>query len=234
LPIFTARQGGANEIGADPEGLLREVVMDLFPTTIPEIKLLRLRRFDDERGFFSETYSHRTLAASGILDDFVQDNHSLSRHAGVIRGLHFQIPPFAQAKLLRVVRGSVLDVAVDIRVGSPTFARHVAAVLSADRWNQIYIPVGIAHGFATLEPGTEVIYKVSDYYAPEFERGVLWNDPALAIDWPVPAGATILSDKDRRHPPLAALPSYFFYQSDASAGLREAAREGANYGATAL
>jgi dTDP-4-dehydrorhamnose 3,5-epimerase len=199
--------------------------MDLFPTTIPEIKLLRLRRFDDERGFFSETYSHRALAASGIRDEFVQDNHSLSRHPGVVRGLHFQIPPFAQAKLLRVVHGSILDVAVDIRVGSPTFGRHVAAVLSADRWNQIYIPVGFAHGFATLEPGTEVIYKVSDYYAPEFERGVRWNDPALAIDWPVPTDAAIVSPKDRRHPMLADLSAYFFYRSDAVAGMREPARD---------
>lgn len=170
-------------------------------------------RFGDARGFFSETYNPERLAAIGITDAFVQDNHSWSRDVGTVRGLHFQSPPFAQAKLVRVTRGRILDVAVDIRVGSPTFGHHVAVEISAERWNQIYIPVGFAHGLCTLEPDTEVLYKVTAPYAPKHDLGVRWDDPAIGIDWPVASDAAVLSDKDRKHPALADLPAYFTYQA---------------------
>jgi len=177
---------------------------------ISEIVLIRPDRHEDERGFFSETYSRRALAEAVLDTDFVQDNHSLSVTQGTLRGLHFQAPPAAQAKLVRVVRGAIFDVTVDIRAGSPSYGRHVICRLSAQEWNQLYVPVGFAHGFCTLEPDTEVIYKVSDYFAPEHDRGLLWNDPALAIDWPV--SEPLLSEKDRTHPPLGALPEYFSYK----------------------
>lgn len=143
---------------------------------------------------------------------FVQDNQSLSREKGVIRGLHYQVEPRAQGKLVRVVRGAIFDVAVDIRQGSPHFGRHVAVTLSAENWSQLWIPVGFAHGFCTLEPDTEVIYKVTDYYAPECDRGIAFDDPALGIAWPVPAGAATLSDKDRKNPTLAELGQQFLYR----------------------
>lgn len=177
--------------------------MECVDLEIAGVRLLRPKQHGDARGFFSETYNKRVQAELGIVDEFVQDNHSLSAEVGTIRGLHFQLPPFAQAKLLRVVRGAVLDVAVDLRRASPTFGRHVAVELSAAAWNQLYVPVGMAHGFCTLQPDTEIIYKVSDYYAPDHDRGVLWNDPQLGIDWPVTAEKVKLSDKDRRQPLLA-------------------------------
>ena len=167
------------------------------------------RLFRDERGFFSETYSRRTMAEAEIADEFVQDNHSLSVPRGTLRGLHFQAPPAAQAKLVRVVRGSILDVAVDIRVGSPSFGQHVSRALSARTRDQLYIPEGFAHGFCTLEPDTEVIYKVSRYYDSEHDHGLLWNDPAMGIDWPVKD--PLLSGKDRLQPMLSELPAYFRY-----------------------
>jgi dTDP-4-dehydrorhamnose 3,5-epimerase len=153
----------------------------------------------------------RALAGLGADISFVQDNHSLSLQPGVVRGLHFQAPPHAQGKLVRVPRGAIFDVAVDIRAGSPTYGRHVAAVLSAANWCQLWIPIGFAHGFCTLEPGTEVLYKVTDYYAPDYDRGVRWNDPRLGIDWPVTAADAILSAKDARNPLLAELPVHFRY-----------------------
>jgi dTDP-4-dehydrorhamnose 3,5-epimerase len=184
--------------------------VEVIPLAIPDVRVLRPRKFGDHRGFFSETYNRRAFAAAGIDVEFVQDNHSLSAEPGVLRGLHFQTPPIAQAKLVRVVRGRIWDVAVDIRRGSPTFGKHVAAEVSAADWNQIYIPTGFAHGFVTLEPDCEVIYKVTDYYSPDHDRGLAWDDPALGIQWPLPSGtAPILSDKDRRHPRLADLPAYF-------------------------
>jgi dTDP-4-dehydrorhamnose 3,5-epimerase len=183
--------------------------MDILPLAISDVKVIRPKRFGDHRGFFSETYSKRAFEAAGLHYDFVQDNHSLSAETGTVRGLHFQLPPFAQDKLLRVVRGSVLDVAVDIRRGSPTFGRHVSAVISAAEWNQILVPVGFAHGFCTLEPNTEVLYKVTNFYSPEHDRGLLWNDPDLGIDWPVSADKAQLSDKDRTHPGLADLADCF-------------------------
>ena len=185
--------------------------MDIQSLEIPDVKVVTPKKFGDARGFFSEVYNRKSLLAHGIDVAFVQDNHSLSAETGVVRGLHFQTAPHAQGKLVRVVRGAILDVALDIRHGSPTFGRHVAVTLSAENWRQLWVPVGFAHGFCTLEPNTEVIYKVTGYYAPECDRGLLWNDPALKIDWPVSADAAVLSDKDRKHPALADLPRYFDY-----------------------
>ena len=179
---------------------------------IPEVKLIRPVKHEDTRGYFSETYSKRDLAAAGIEIDFVQDNHVLSAERGTVRGLHFQIPPVPQSKLVRVARGAVFDVAVDIRVGSPTFGEHVSAVVSAEAWNQILIPPGFAHGLVTLEPATEVIYKVSAAYSPEHDMGLLWNDKALGIAWPVSEAEAIVSDKDKRQPKLADLPTYFRFE----------------------
>ena len=183
--------------------------MEVLSSDIPEVKILTPKRFGDHRGFFSETYNKRALAEAGIELDFVQDNHSLSAERGVVRGLHYQIEPHAQAKLVRVVRGAILDVAVDIRRNAPTFRQHVSVVLSQENWRQVLIPPGFAHGFVTLEPNTEVIYKVTDYYAPDQERGILWSDPALGIDWGIAPDEAILSDRDRQHPPLAEQPDLF-------------------------
>ncbi len=166
-------------------------------------------KFGDDRGFFSETYSASRLTEHGITDTFIQDNHSWSRDVGTVRGLHFQTPPFAQAKLVRVTRGRLVDIVVDIRRASPTYGQHVAIEMSAEAWNQIYVPVGFAHGLCTLEPDTEVVYKVSAPYAPAHDKGLLWNDPALGIEWPVAPDAAILSAKDKIQPSLADLPAYF-------------------------
>ena len=178
---------------------------------IPDVKLIRPKKFGDDRGFFSETYNLRAFGEAGIEYDFIQDNHSLSADEGTVRGLHFQIPPFAQTKLVRVVRGAILDVAVDIRRGSPTYGQAASAVISAKAWNQILVPRGFAHGLCTLEPHTEVLYKVDAFYSKECDKGLLWNDPELAIEWPVAPEKAILSDKDRVHPTLADLPEYFTY-----------------------
>ena len=178
-------------------------------SSIPAVKTLVPKKYGDHRGFFSEVYNKQALAEAGIEIEFLQDNHSLSAERGTVRGLHFQIPPFAQDKLVRVVRGAVFDVAVDLRRSSATYGRHVSAVLSADAWNQILVPIGFAHAFMTLEPDTEVIYKVSEYYAPDHDKGLLWNDPALGIAWPISETEAILSDKDRRQPRLAELVTPF-------------------------
>ena len=176
---------------------------------IPAVKILAPGKHGDDRGFFSETYNKKALAAAGVRLEFVQDNHSFSAAKGTVRGLHFQTPPFAQDKLVRVVRGAVFDVAVDLRRDSPTYGRHVSATLSATAWNQILVPIGFAHGLMTLEPDTEVIYKVSDYYAPKHDHGLLWNDPALGIEWPLAEHEAILSDKDRAQPRFAAFATPF-------------------------
>lgn len=175
------------------------------------VQLMRSRRFGDERGWFSETFHRERLAQAGIDTDFCQDNHSLSRPAGTLRGLHFQAPPHAQAKLVRCIVGSIWDVAVDVRAGSPTFGRWVGATLSADNGDQLFIPAGFAHGFITLEPNCEVTYKVDAYYAPDCDGGIAWDDPDLALPWPFPGGAPILSDKDRILPRLADWNSPFAY-----------------------
>jgi dTDP-4-dehydrorhamnose 3,5-epimerase len=185
--------------------------MEVIETFFPEVKILVPPRHGDERGFFSETYSQRAFAKAEILLDFVQDNHSFSAEGGTIRGLHFQTPPFAQDKLVRVIRGAILDVILDVRHGSPTFGKHITVELSAKAWNQVLIPVGFAHGMCTLEPDTEIAYKVTNYYSPAHDKGVRWNDPALGIDWPVRPEQAIVSAKDHALPPLSALPHYFTY-----------------------
>lgn len=176
--------------------------MRVVETEIPDVKIVFPPRFADPRGMFSETYNRASFAKAGIDSEYVQDNHSISKPVGTIRGLHFQTPPFAQEKLVRVVHGKIFDVAVDIRKNSPTFGKHVARVISAEEWNQFLVPVGFAHGFCTLEPDTEVIYKVTNYYAPECERGIRWDDPGLEIDWPLAGHDPFLSDKDRTYPTL--------------------------------
>lgn len=168
-------------------------------------------RFADDRGFFSEVWSRERWCAAGIDTDFVQDNHSLSRDRGVLRGLHYQAPPMAQAKLVRVTRGAVFDVAVDIRAGSPTFGQWVSTVLSAERWNQLFIPTGFAHGFLTIEPESEVVYKVSAPYSAAHDRAIRFDDPDIAIDWPISAEELTLSDKDRNAPRLADIQTGFVF-----------------------
>jgi dTDP-4-dehydrorhamnose 3,5-epimerase len=186
--------------------------MDVQTLAIPEVKVITPGIVRDDRGFFSETYSRKALQTAEIGAVFVQDNHSLSRKRGVLRGLHFQIEPHVQGKLVRVVRGAIFDVAVDIRRGSPTFGQHASAILSAENWHQIWVPPGFAHGFCTLERDTEVIYKVTAYYAPDCDRGLAYNDPDLDIRWPFEGLDLTLSDKDRGHPRLKDLPAYFAYR----------------------
>ena len=185
--------------------------MSIEATEIHDVKIITPQKFGDQRGFFSETYSSAKLKAKGIDLEFCQDNHSFSQESGTLRGLHFQIAPFAQAKLLRVTKGAIFDVAVDIRNGSPTFGSWVGRVISAELWNQILIPVGFAHGFCTIAPDTEVQYKVSAAYSLENERGIAWNDPDIAIEWPLNESAPILSEKDKRYPLFSEIPSYFTY-----------------------
>lgn len=185
--------------------------MNVQRLAIPDVILLTPPRHPDPRGFFSETWNRRRFAEAGIDAAFVQDNHSLSRDKGVVRGLHLQIAPYAQGKLVRAVRGAIWDVAVDVRKGSPTYGRHAAAVLSAENWQQLWVPPGFLHGFCTLEPDTEVIYKVTADYDRASERGVIWNDPALDIPWPIGADEAILSDKDGKLPRLADCPVWFTF-----------------------
>jgi dTDP-4-dehydrorhamnose 3,5-epimerase len=174
--------------------------MKAEPLAIPEVVLIETRTFADDRGSFSETWNRRAFRDAGIDAEFVQDNHAKSASAGTVRGLHYQVPPHAQGKLVRVVRGAIFDVAVDIRKDSPTYGQWVGATLSAENTHQLWVPAGFAHGYATLEDDTEVIYKVTDFYAPECEGGVLWNDPDLAIDWPVDTASALLSEKDLKLP----------------------------------
>ena len=172
--------------------------------------LIDTLRHNDERGFFAETYSVKKYADLGVNVEFVQDNHSLSKDIGTLRGLHFQAPPYSQSKLVRCGRGSIFDVAVDIRKGSPTYGKWRGYRLSGDNGRQLYIPAGFAHGFITLEPYSEIIYKCSDYYAPETEGTILWNDPDIGINWPAVA-TPILSDKDAAAPFLVDLKSPFVF-----------------------
>ena len=174
--------------------------------------LIEPRRFSDDRGWFVETWSRKTLAGLGIDADFVQDNHSLSRPVGTVRGLHFQTPPHGQGKLVRCVAGRIMDYAVDVRSGSPTFGKVLGAELSAENGRQLWIPVGYAHGFVTLEPDTEVVYKCTDYYAPANDGGIRWD--SAGIDWPLPASGPVLSDKDRKLPLLSEFDSPFAYDGE--------------------
>jgi dTDP-4-dehydrorhamnose 3,5-epimerase len=180
-------------------------------TNIPGVLLLKPRYLNDARGYFVETYNERAARDAGLTAEFVQDNQALSNRRGTVRALHFQVPPKAQAKLVRVLRGSIYDVALDLRAGSPTYGRWIAATLTAERGEQIFVPRGFAHGYCTLENDTEVAYKVDDYYAPECERGFIWNDPTLAIGWPVLPANAVLSEKDRQLPRFADFASPFRY-----------------------
>lgn len=177
--------------------------MEVTALAIPDVKLITPKRFGDHRGFFAETYSRSKFKDAGIDVEFVQDNHSLSATVGTVRALHYQLPPFAQAKLVRVLKGAILDVAVDIRRGSPTFGKYVAEILSAENFRMMYVPVGFAHGFETLEPDTEVAYKVTANYAPTHERGILWNDSAIGVPWKIDPAHATLSPKDKIAPLLA-------------------------------
>lgn len=183
--------------------------MNIEPAAIADVLIVRPAKFGDNRGFFSETFKAAALREAGVDLDWVQDNHSFSAARGVVRGLHFQAPPLAQAKLLRVTRGAIYDVAVDIRRGSPNYGRHVGIELSADNWTQLYVPAGFAHGFCTLTGNTEVLYKVSADYAPAAEGGILWNDPDLAIAWPIEAQEATLSARDMQWPRFGDLSSPF-------------------------
>jgi dTDP-4-dehydrorhamnose 3,5-epimerase len=188
--------------------------MQIESLGLPGVSLVTAKKLVDARGFFSETFrADLFVLAVGCAAAFLQDNHVRSTQKGVVRGLHFQTPPHPQGKLVRCIRGAILDVAVDIRKGSPTYGRHVAVELSADNWQQLWVPPGFAHGYATLTDDCEVIYKVTDYYAPDCDRGIAWDDPALGIDWRIPSSEAVLSDKDRKQPRLADIPSVFTFGS---------------------
>jgi len=176
---------------------------------IPDVLLITPERYGDLRGFFAETYNARSLAEAGFTDVFVQDNHARSERRGTVRGLHFQAPPHAQAKLIRAARGAVFDVAVDLRRGSPSYGRHVAVQLSEENGRQLLVPEGFAHGYQTLSNGAEVLYKVTAYYAPAAEGGLRWDDPALGVDWPIGPEAAVVNARDAGWPALAALRSPF-------------------------
>jgi len=183
-------------------------ILKQFGSPLAGIILIEPRRFVDDRGFFSETYSHRVYADLGIPEMFIQDNHSISAQTGTLRGLHFQEPPHAQGKLVRCGRGSIFDVAVDIRKGSPTFGQWMGYELTAENGYQIYIPAGFAHGFQTLKPDSEIVYKCTEYYVPDAENIVRWDDSDIGIDWPLMQNS-VLSKKDTAAPFLAALDSPF-------------------------
>lgn len=178
---------------------------DVRPLEIEGLLEFRPRKFGDERGFFSEVWRDDWQSELGLNTRFVQDNHSFSKSRGVLRGMHFQKSPAAQDKLVRVARGSIFDVALDIRKESPTFGRWAGIVLSAAEWNQLFIPKGFAHGFVTLEDETEVLYKVSDLYSPAHDRAIRFDDPAVGIAWPVNSGGVTVSEKDRMAPLLAEI-----------------------------
>lgn len=183
--------------------------MQIEATTIPDVKIITPIRLGDDRGFFSEVYKKWEWDDGLLIYNFVQDNHSFSRFKGTLRGLHFQTEPFAQDKLIRVVRGSIFDVAVDLRKSSATFGKHVAVELSAKNWRQLLVPIGFAHGFVTLEPDTEVVYKVTSRYSASNDRGLAWNDPDLNIVWPGMESGFVLSDKDKQLPTFRKLTDLF-------------------------
>lgn len=187
--------------------------MEIIRSDIEGVVILEPRIFRDARGYFFESYSQREFDEKVRPVGFVQDNESCSSY-GVLRGLHFQKPPYAQSKLVRVIEGAVLDVAVDIRRGSPTYGRHVAVELSADNHRQFFIPRGFAHGFSVLTPRAVFQYKCDNFYAPQSEGAIAWNDPALGIDWRIPAADALLSDKDARHPRLAEIESPFDFHEN--------------------
>ena len=183
--------------------------LDIHSLSIPDVKLIKTARISDGRGYFAETYVRRDFAANGINHEFVQDNQSASDAPGTVRGLHFQIPPFAQAKLVRVLSGRIIDVAVDLRRSSPTYGNHIAIELSEASGDQLLVPVGFAHGFCTLEAHTVVFYKADEVYSPGHDRGINWADPTLKIAWPVQADKAIVSSRDLALPSLNAAPVVF-------------------------
>lgn len=180
---------------------------------IPDVKVFKPKRHGDHRGWFVESYSARTFESQGIHIQFVQDNQSFSAQKGTLRGLHYQKPPFAQDKLVSVLKGRALDVAVDLRVGSPTFGDHMVVELTAEEGNQILVPAGFAHGIVTLEPDTQIYYKVSAFYSPENDRGIRYDDPDLAIKWPFLQAELVLSDKDLKLPTLKNADNPFVYKA---------------------
>lgn len=184
-------------------------MLDVKKTEIDGVLILTPKRWADARGFFVETWNAERFSRAGLPAAFVQDNQSHSAEAGTVRGLHYQAPPRAQGKLVRVLRGAVIDVAVDARRGSPTYGRHVRALLSAENGAQLYVPQGFLHGFATLEPNTDVAYKVTDYYSQPHDGAILWNDPDLAIDWGIDPARAVLSEKDAKAPRFADFRSPF-------------------------
>ncbi len=190
--------------------------MEVEPLSLPDARLIKPVRHGDHRGFFSETFRDSVLHEAGVRLPWVQDNHARSPLPGTLRGLHFQVGASAQAKLLRVSRGAILDVIVDLRHGSPAFGQHLAIPISEDNWQQIYVPVGFAHAYCTLCADTEVQYKVSAYYDPGSERGLAWDDPDLGINWPFPASDIIVSQRDTQHPRLRDLPKHFQYLKETS------------------
>ncbi len=183
--------------------------MQIEETALPGVLILTPRRFGDDRGFFAETWNRQRMEEAGITLDFVQDNHSVSARAGTLRGLHYQSPPHAQAKLVRCGRGALLDVAVDIRTGSPTYGQWTGVELSAENGRQLLIPAGFLHGFVTRADDTEIVYKCSDYYAPDCDGAVVWDDPEIAIDWGLEGRDPILSEKDAKAPTLSEIPAHF-------------------------
>lgn len=189
-------------------------MISLRSTSIPAVKVLTPRRHGDARGYFSETYNRRAMVEAGINIDFVQDNESLSASVGTVRGLHFQTPPFEQTKLVRVLTGAILDVAVDLRTGSPTYGKHVGVRLSAEEGNQLLVPAGFGHAFCTLTPDTRVFYKVDQYYSAAHDAGLIWNDPDIGIDWPVEAADAVLSGKDAGLPAFRGFESPFTFRAE--------------------
>jgi dTDP-4-dehydrorhamnose 3,5-epimerase len=206
IPIPSAPVGrdGRSKMGEEAA-----VAVSIRSLAIPDVKLIRTKRFFDARGYFCETFQRAAFAAQGLDCDFLQDNQSRSDRSGTVRGLHFQRPPFAQAKLVRVLRGRILDVAVDLRRSSPSFGAHIAVELNSESDEQLFIPAGFAHGFCTLEPDTVVFYKVDRIYSASHDGGVNWADSRLAIDWPVAAAEAVVSEKDRGLPMLNQLAAVF-------------------------
>ncbi len=191
------------------DGKAKRMQLDVQALSIPDVKLIKTPRISDARGYFCETFQRADFAAQGLDNEFFQDNQSCSSRPGTVRGLHFQRPPFAQTKLVRVLRGSIFDVAVDLRRSSPNFGMHTAIELSSEGNEQLFIPAGFAHGFCTLEPDTVVFYKVDQVYSAAHDGGVNWADSELGIEWPVASAEAILSEKDRGLPMLADLAPVF-------------------------